>query len=84
MKIFTLAAFLLTSLSLAAAYASHTVAHTPIEPEETKVVVCTGSYAKKYHSHSNCAGLNNCKGNRETINLSAAQKQGRTSCSKCY
>ncbi len=32
-----------------------------ITPTESKVYICGGKYAKKFHSRDNCRGLNNCK-----------------------
>ena len=29
---------------------------------DTKVYVCLGKYAEKFHSRNDCRGLNNCKG----------------------
>mgnify|MGYP000497970661 CR=1 FL=1 len=39
------------------------------------VVICTGEYAKVYHSKENCTGLNNCKG--EIIKVSQSDAVNR-------
>ncbi len=49
------------------------------------VYICTGSYAYAYHSVSNCAGLNNCKGEiKYTDEYTAANTYGRKPCCKCW
>lgn len=48
------------------------------------VYICTGNYAKRYHSSSSCSGLDNCKGEIEEMSLSDAEDMGRTECSRCY
>lgn len=50
---------------------------------DSVVYICTGPYAKKYHSRSDCRGLNNCSGKVSSISLSEAQKT-KTACSICY
>lgn len=49
------------------------------------VYVCTGTYAYAYHSHSDCAGLNNCKG---TVNYTdeshAIYNLKRVPCCRCW
>ena len=48
------------------------------------VYICTGNYATKYHSTSECAGLNNCKGQIIAVTLyDAVNKYNRTPCSRC-
>ena len=54
------------------------------QAKATYVYVCTGSYATKYHSRSNCRGLGNCKGQIVKITEEQAQKQGRPPCKLCY
>lgn len=49
----------------------------------TYVYICTGSYAKTYHSTSACRGLNACKGSVKKVSLDAAKKQGRSACKIC-
>lgn len=49
------------------------------------VFVCGGKYAAKYHSYSNCSGLNNCKGGIYKYNSqSAASKAGYSACKICW
>lgn len=49
------------------------------------VYVCGGKYSEKFHSHSKCSGLNNCKGGIYTYSSqSAAQTAGFTHCKICW
>ena len=48
------------------------------------VYVCTGKYATKYHSYSNCKGLNNCKGTVVKMTKQDAEQKGKSPCSLCY
>ena len=48
------------------------------------VYICTGAYAKTYHSKSNCRGMNACKGQIKKVTLSQAQKEGHRACKICY
>ncbi len=49
------------------------------------VYVCFGDYAKKYHSRSNCTGLNNCQGDLYSMDsYTAINKYSRTACCVCY
>lgn len=49
------------------------------------VYVCGGKYATKYHSRSNCSGLNNCKGGiYKYDSQSDAQSSGYTACKICW
>lgn len=49
------------------------------------VYVCGGKYATKYHSRSNCSGLNNCKGGiNKYDSQSNAKKSGYTACKICW
>jgi hypothetical protein len=54
-----------------------------VPQQETKVLVCTGKYAKRYHSHK-CRGLKSCKGEILTVTLAKAKKDGYTPCGYCY
>ena len=48
------------------------------------VYICTGGYSKKYHSSSECSGLDNCKGQIIEVSLyDAVNKYGRTPCKIC-
>lgn len=62
---------------------------TPPEKLETeavqKVYIYGGKYATKYHSHSNCSGLNNCKGGLYTYDSqNAASNAGFVACKICW
>ncbi|MDL2277215.1 hypothetical protein LJC57_01355 [Parabacteroides sp. OttesenSCG-928-G07] len=52
--------------------------------QTTNVVICTGNYATTYHKHSQCSGMNNCKGDRKTVTLEQAKKMGRRACKVCH
>lgn len=47
------------------------------------VFVCTGDYAKRYHTNKACDGLKSCKATIEEILKDDALKEGKTLCSKC-
>ncbi len=52
---------------------------------ETYVYVCTGPQAEKYHSKSDCGGLNKCSGDIKRITLSEAKKgPWKTPCKVCH
>ena len=55
-------------------------------PGETNsmVYICTGGSSKRYHSHPDCTGLNNCQGSIRQISLQKAREMGRTPCQRCY
>lgn len=48
------------------------------------VYICTGKYAKVYHSNKNCKGLDNCKGEVKLVSLETAKQQGKRACKLCY
>lgn len=48
------------------------------------VYICTGRYAKVYHSNKNCKGLDNCKGEVKLVSLETAKQQGKRACKLCY
>lgn len=52
-------------------------------PEDETVYVCTGSYAKRYHTDEQCRGLQRCTGETIEISLQEAEKEGRTPCKIC-
>ena len=58
-----------------------------IEPnvsKETKTAyICTGPYAKVYHSTSQCKGLNRCSGEIKKVSLEEI-KESRRACKICY
>lgn len=56
---------------------------TAKEDTQKVVYICTGSYAKRYHSNKYCSGLNRCRGEIKAVPLSRAKAQGRTDCRKC-
>jgi hypothetical protein len=48
------------------------------------VYICTGRYAKVYHTNRYCRGLKNCKGEIVKVSLSdAIKKYGRRECKEC-
>lgn len=49
----------------------------------TSVYICSGPYAKRYHSRSNCYGLNDCSGSIYSISINSAKSKGRTPCRIC-
>ncbi len=51
---------------------------------DSKVWVCTGGSARRYHADQDCKGLSRCKGAVEEISLQEAESMGRTPCRKCY
>lgn len=54
-------------------------------PSESKVYICGGQYAEKFHSYSSCRGLNNCKGGIYYINSQQeAINKGYEYCSICW
>lgn len=48
-----------------------------------KVAICTGPKAVKYHSKSDCRGLNRCSGSIRWITLEEAQKRHYKPCKIC-
>ena len=52
--------------------------------QSSTVYICTGNYAKKYHSRSNCRGLSNCQKDIIAVSISKAREKGRSACSICY
>lgn len=50
----------------------------------SKVYVCTGGYATKYHKTSKCRGLGNCKAEIVSVTEESAIRDGRTRCGICY
>ena len=60
--------------------------NTIVEQESqtaNEVYICAGRYAKKYHRHQNCRGLNNCRSGIIKIELEKAREY-KTPCSICY
>lgn len=52
---------------------------------DTKVYVCGGKYAEKFHSYSTCRGLNNCKGGIYSYDSQqAALNAGFQYCQICW
>jgi hypothetical protein len=59
--------------------------HDILLSKEQTVYICTGTYSYAYHSQSNCAGLNNCKGQiNYTDEYSAVNSFGRRPCCRCW
>lgn len=53
--------------------------------QEQTVYVCTGNYAYAFHSHSNCPGLSNCRGQIQYASASyAIYNMGRRPCCRCW
>lgn len=53
--------------------------------EIQRVYICGGKYATKFHSKSNCYGLNNCKGEIYYYDsVREAQKNGFSYCKICW
>ena len=52
--------------------------------KNTKVYICNGPYAKKYHKTSDCKGLYNCSASIDKVSLEEAKNKGKTSCDYCY
>ena len=75
---FTLLLFLMLPL-----FSGASVNQTKEPAKETTVLICTGKYATKYHSHK-CKGLSNCKGTIKKITLSDAIDKKFTPCGYCY
>lgn len=48
------------------------------------VYICDGPFAKRYHKHRNCSGLDNCSGSVFSSTHEEAEKQGLTKCQICY
>jgi hypothetical protein len=63
-------------------YSSSHKTHKAIGSE---VYICGGQYGKKFHSYSNCRGLNNCKGGVYKVSSqSEAKSKGYSACSICW
>ena len=53
--------------------------------QSQSVVICTGLNAYAYHRQSDCAGLNNCQGEKIIVNeQDAINYYDRSACCKCY
>ena len=48
------------------------------------VYLCQGQESVRYHSRSNCRGLNNCSTQIERTHIHHALRIGRTACQICY
>lgn len=54
-------------------------------PRTEYVFVCTGPYAKVWHSSKKCSGLNRCSGEIKRMTKTVAKKNGyERPCKKCY
>jgi len=59
--------------------------NTIIQTQTQKVYICSGNYATKFHSVSNCRGLNNCKGTIYYLeSQTEAIKKGYSHCLICW
>ena len=55
------------------------------EPLQSSMVyICTGPESKRYHSNSNCRGLNKCSASIEKVTVAKAKSMKRTPCKICY
>ena len=52
--------------------------------QDTYVYICTGPKSYRYHSKSDCRGLNSCSGNIEKVTIAKAKSMKRTACKICY
>lgn len=56
-----------------------------LEPLQSSMVyICTGPESKRYHSNSNCRGLNKCSASIEKVTVAKAKSMKRTACKICY
>lgn len=61
------------------------LAHTSSKSKNDVVYVCMGDYSYKYHSRTNCTGLNNCRGELYYMDsYTASNTYRRTPCCVCY
>ncbi len=60
--------------------------HDSFESQNSQIVyICTGPYAYAYHSRSDCPGLNNCKGEIISTDISTAvNRYSRKPCCRCW
>ena len=61
----------------------HSRLHTK-SVQEHYVYICTGPKSYRYHSNSDCRGLNNCSASIEKVTLAKAKAMKRTACKICY
>ena len=52
--------------------------------QDDAVYICTGRFARTYHSNPNCSGLNLCSAEIDAVPVEKAKKMGRRKCKKCY
>lgn len=83
-KLFTLVAIIaLVTMTTAFAPGAAHISGSQVS-KTTYVYVCTGSYARVYHSSQSCRGLNNCKGDIIKVSLSdAINKYNKRACKIC-
>jgi len=55
----------------------------PIATSQT-VYICKGPNSLRFHSNSNCRGLNSCTTQIYSVSLAEAKNIGRTPCQICY
>ena len=84
------AKYIITILVIALSFVSATTFPTQTittteHSKESRVYVCGGKYATKFHSHAKCRGLNNCKGGIYYYNsIKEAERAGYTYCRICW
>ena len=59
------------------AYFAHANNRATTSKSEKTVYICTGKYAKTYHSTTNCRGLGNCQSSVKAVTQTSAEKAGR-------
>ncbi len=80
----TITTILLTAVLMCMpAESMHSRLHTK-SVQDTYVYICTGPQSKRYHSNSDCHGLNNCSGYIERVTIAKAKAMKRTACKICY
>lgn len=89
MKIKYLATIMVVALSfvsgLTLPVASSNLNKSALHHTDSRVYICGGKYATKFHSHSKCRGLNNCKGGIYTYDsIKDAEKAGYSYCRICW
>jgi hypothetical protein len=55
-----------------------------IQDGNTRVYICTGNNAYRYHNNGNCRGLDNCCAEIKSVSLEYAKSIGRSPCKICY
>lgn len=79
----TLPLFVAVALG-AAVYHVNGANRSVMSSSETTVYICTGKYAKTYHSTTKCRGLGNCQSSVKAVTQTSAVKAGRRACKVCW